>query len=84
MAFNDIRPASDNHFLIIPRDHLADVKSLTTDTVHIGILIIYIAYKIDTYTYKVLFFFHPSVDDLVSIGKQLVNGNGGDLTDCRY
>ncbi|XP_015795263.1 histidine triad nucleotide-binding protein 3 isoform X2 [Tetranychus urticae] len=31
LAFKDIYPASDTHILIIPKRHIKDIKSLTTD-----------------------------------------------------
>ncbi|KAK4019968.1 hypothetical protein OUZ56_001966 [Daphnia magna] len=35
LAFRDIKPASKNHLLIIPREHITDVRSLTVETVKI-------------------------------------------------
>ncbi|XP_046643572.1 adenosine 5'-monophosphoramidase HINT3-like [Daphnia pulicaria] len=33
LAFNDIKPSAKNHLLVIPRDHINDIKSLTIETV---------------------------------------------------
>jgi len=36
IAFNDIKPASENHFLVIPKEHIDNTKSLSLNQVYIG------------------------------------------------
>merc|ERR1711911_424092 len=35
IAFNDIKPASENHFLVIPKEHIDNTKSLSLNQVYI-------------------------------------------------
>ncbi|KAG8225271.1 hypothetical protein J437_LFUL006504, partial [Ladona fulva] len=69
IVFSDIKPASKYHYLIVPKKHIPDAKSLTKDQIHIG-----------NKSSMIDMMWPMSVD----IAKQVLGDNGANLDDIRF
>ncbi|RHZ88604.1 hypothetical protein Glove_22g215 [Diversispora epigaea] len=46
VAFDDISPAAEHHFLVIPKKHIKNINEFKKDDVELGIVILFLSKRI--------------------------------------